>query len=105
MRKQLPIMMLGTAFLISGVLGSYAMAEVSNVAQKIEPTTATPKQFEDPMFKKPELKQPTVNPKKFDDPLWKKKELKQPTVSPTQFEDPVFKKKELKDPVVNPQKD
>lgn len=66
--------MVGTAFLISGFLGSYAMAEVSNVAQKIEPTTATPKKFDDTAFKKPELKQPTVNPKKIADPdILKKK--------------------------------
>ena len=35
-------------------------------------STATPKKFDDPLFKKQELKKPAPTPKKFDDPLFKK---------------------------------
>ena len=46
--------------------------KVTKVQPKKKVSTATPKKFEDPLFKKQELKKPVPTPKKFEDPLFKK---------------------------------
>ena len=59
---------IGTALLMSGILGTYVMAEAQQFENPIIAKPA-PKQFDDPLFKKEDLKKPVVAPKKFENPI------------------------------------
>ncbi len=54
---------LGTALLMSGIFGISVMAEGQKFENPIIAKPA-PKKFEDPLFKKEDLKKPVVDPRK-----------------------------------------
>ena len=101
---------IGVVFLISGVIGTSAIAEVIK-KQSITTTKTITGQGTKSMTGQASDRamgdDPWVAvsgkavPKKFDDPLFKKKDLKRPIANPKKFEDPMFKKKYIKKPVVD----